>query len=377
MFNFLREKESFYIFDKNTLISNIRNLINFEKDFNSQFILAVKSNQIKEYINYFFKYNVGYDVSNLREFNFIKKFLNKDSIISVTGPFLLSFNKRIIQQNKNLNIIFNADSQLQLRKIKEFIHWNKANNIVIGIRVNINSFTRKIVINPRISRFGIIDIKNLTPEFIINNNISCIHLHFVGEKNMETFVYIFNKLKDIINNKKCKKIIKYINFGGFENYFQDGNFEQLRTILIKSREFIPFNIKIIFEPGQFWFKNAISIVSTIIDIKYNILKDSPIIILNISSECHLKWSNPRINFVNDLLKNNNKENSNVFFVKCPVFGNTCYESDFIGFLYIEKNIINDFNKLINQKVLLEDINIYSVSWNHEFNGIKKLKIIEK
>jgi diaminopimelate decarboxylase len=122
--------------------------------------------------------------------------------------------------------------------------------------------------------------------------------------------------------------------------------------------------KIYIEPGRYLTENVAKCFSEVVDISDE--GDSLIVNLNISRECHLKWSRVRgIQILKGSSSRTYYKSKRIYF-----YGNTCFENDLIGSCDYE--VAQEVG--IGDKVILSNISGYSLAWNHSFNGIAPIDI---
>lgn len=310
-----------YILRKKDLTKN--NIVNI-KTLNPTLIYDI--NMIKENINYY---------------NDLKKEFKIDYLFPVKAfP-----NKKILEIFKKNCFGFDVSNKNELSLIDDkkgtFIMYSDSTNEIQnknGIRINIYGEHIK-------SHFGITDDSRKSYEIV--------HLHVAESKNK--FV-----LEEMIKNIRTINYddVKILNIGGG---YEELSYQQLRDFIYKIKTIIPKTVKLILEPGSIWFKNSGYLVTKVK--KINNLRNIKYVYLNASKELHSKWSIPKIYYVESSEGNslNNIQN----YVFC---GSTCYEKD-IFCTYKSKIDIKE-----NTKIIFNEIESYSYSWNSSFNGIEKAEV---
>lgn len=202
-------------------------------------------------------------------------------------------------------------------------------------------------------RINIYD-KNIKSRFgseIDNNNYEIVHIHVSELKNTKVLNSVLKAIKKI-NLEETK----YINIGGgYDNL----SYQELRRFILSIKKEIPNRTQIILEPGSMWFSGCGYLVTKVEAI--NNLRGNKYLVLDSSKELHAKWSLPEIYSIYPEVIG-----AKTNFVFC---GSTCYEKDvfcvYTSSIEIRKNTV----------IIFKNIEPYSYSWNSEFNGVKKAKVV--
>ena len=210
------------------------------------------------------------------------------------------------------------------------------------------------------SRFGLTknQVLGLKEQLQKNCNFSGFHFHHGSEKNsIVTYQAAITAIKELLRELGIKKELN-INLGGG---FAGLTITEIEVILNHARQELSEH-KVYIEPGRYFTEGTGSCFCQVIDMQEE--KDNLIINLNVSRECHLKWS--RIGKIQILAasKSSYKRSSR----RMIFYGNTCYENDIIGISHFEK----DSEIGIGDTVVLSNISGYSLAWNTPFNGIPKI-----
>lgn len=307
--------------DLNILKKNIEIIKNEVTGINLLFpVKCCTNNKVLKIIN---KNNFGYDISNMNEYNLIKKYL-KGNFVSATGP--LSYELLSVKY-KNMIIVAN-----NLNSFQEGM----------GLRINFNGNK-----NFEKSRFGI-DYKLLSND--ICDKITYLHFHNSDKRNEEKCRYIFDELEIILGKFKN---LKTLDIGG---HLEDLSFEDGINYLKNIRKIVPNNIEVNAELGDFLFKNTGTLYCEVVDVRED--DNVQLVTLNFSKMANQRWAYP---YYND--ESNNK-------IKTIFYGCSCCETDTFLETYSKK--LKKYDRL-----QFSNISPYSYQWNIGFNGIEKLKYIFK
>lgn len=287
---------------------------------NVKFIFPVKCCNNEKVLELVSKYEYGFDISNINEYNIIKKYLN-GHFLSCSSP--MSYELESINY-KNIKIVANNLSSYLKGK---------------GLRINLNG-------NEKFdkSRFGE-DYTLLSSS--IKEELTYIHLHNSDHKDSKKCNDILDEVKKIISsfpNLKC------IDIGG---HLEDLSFKSGIEYLQEMRSIIPTHIDIIVEAGDFLFKDCGKLFCEVIDVRDN--KMSQTVTLNFSKMANQRWAYPIY------YEEEQKELVDTVFYGC-----SCCETD----IYLETKA-RRLKK--GDKLMFQNISPYSYQWDTEFNGINKIR----
>ena len=322
----------YIIWNISKIKKNIADIMRLKEKYNLLLMFPVKASPNEKILNIFNQFGFGFDCSNFGEIKQIDK-INPKAIKSLTGPNILS-NIATIKRAKILDL----DSLHQLEHIPD--------SVKFGLRFN---FNKQVGYSP--SRFGITDISDI-PEYYreYKSRLTGIHLHLSEQYSVKKNIpLIIKKYASIINK------LSYMNIGGS---YDDFSLKEMERLFKNIRKYI--NVPIILEMGSFYFKNAISLRTKILDIK-EISQDKFYCILNSSALIHCRWSTPQ--FVYSAEKYNLKRKSQTYFF----MGNSCSENDFLTMVKTAEPMF------INKEITFDGISCYALAFNQSFNGIPKIK----
>lgn len=246
------------------------------------------------------------------------------------------------------HIVFNSFSQWEKYKTKAL-----SAGVSCGIRINpMYSEIEADIYNPCIdgSRFGVsvhdMETHDLT-------GIEGIHFHTMCEQNSDTLFRTLNVIEAKFG--KYMSDMKWINFGGGHHIARDDyDTELLIRCINKIRD--KYNTQIYLEPGEGIAMNSGFLVSSVMDIVSN---GVDICILDASAACHMP----------DVLEmpyrppvhNSAAPGEKAFTYRLG--GNTCLAGDIIGDYSFDSPL------RVGDRVIFEDMSIYSMVKTNMFNGI--------
>jgi diaminopimelate decarboxylase len=210
------------------------------------------------------------------------------------------------------------------------------------------------------SRFGLTkaQVLGLKEQLQENCDFSGFHFHHGSEKNsIATYQTVITVIKELIRDLSIKKELT-INLGGG---FASLTIQEIEVILKHARHELGEH-KVYVEPGRYFTEGTGSCFGQVIDMQED--KDNLIVTLNVSRECHLKWSRiDKIQILKEGKSPYKKRSKRMTF-----YGNTCYENDIIGISNFE-----EYSEIgIGDTVVLSNISGYSLAWNTSFNGIPRI-----
>jgi len=357
-------KKPTLIYDLNLIENKMRFLKEICENTPIKMLFTIKSFPFQEIISLAHQIMPGFEISNLNEYQLLPKNLT-NSIVSVNDP-TGSVNTKIPNELMDHNRCYIHLDKLDRDEI--FPYENKA-NVSYGTRVSHSSLIDCQNSYVTESRFGtsITDFNELKYLFS-NHKIKGLHLHNGSEKNtMDDYLTMVDALLYTI--KKEQIPISFINLGGGIHYL---NQKEL-TFLVQelSKRFTPLNIQGFFEPGRYVAEHCGYALGKIMSIK-QLNPKKYCLLLDLSNECHLKWSEQLI------LMNKNQPALGAPSAKdaIQVFigGSTCFEHDCLGIFNISP-IDGKLPFQPNEILTFGNINGYSAAWNIAFNGIDKADLV--
>lgn len=335
--------EAQVIFSLNKIKEKSKILARVAKQYQINLLLAVKAaNHILNTIQGDIQ---GFDISNSQEF----ALTDGEGFYFITNCPLDDID--FVQQLQKKHYLISCNSLYYFQEISE-------KDLPFVLRLQSTDLLGNAQ-NPG-SRFGLTkdQVLGLKEQLQKNCNFSGFHFHHGSEKNsIVTYQAAITAIKELTRDLSIKKELN-INLGGG---FASLTITEIEVILNHARQELSEH-KLYIEPGRYFTEGTGSCFSQVIDIQED--KDNLIVTLNVSRECHLKWS--RIDKIQILKKDKStykKRSKRITF-----YGNTCYENDIIGCSHFE-----EYSEIgIGDTVVLSNISGYSLAWNTSFNGIPKI-----
>ncbi|OGQ47506.1 MAG: hypothetical protein A3I05_02405 [Deltaproteobacteria bacterium RIFCSPLOWO2_02_FULL_44_10] len=346
------------VFDENKFISNLSRIRKASQRTNTHVVMAAKSCTLDISRRIAMKYLSGFEVSNSREFAGLPdQNHHKESLLFVTNPILGCDHSYLF--NKHYRTFVHVDSFhqfLELQKIERPLEF--------GIRLSVDeegaiNYQRRDVVT---SRFGISfdQIGEIMQEAAASHHrLRGVHVHHQRKRVDVKAFHVTTKC--ILECIPDVEQFEYINLGGGLSGIGIEGFE---GFLAQIRSEIPKKIKLIFEPGSLLFQGVVSAIGKIMNIKK--IRNSYVLFMDISKECHLKWSDPV-----PLLP---QSRTGKFTYSISICGPTCFEGDLIG-QYKMKSDSKSFPLYVGQVIHFLNVESYSQAWNTEFNGIPRAQIM--
>ncbi len=339
-----------YVVIENLLEKNLQKLNHIQNESGAKILLALKGYALCETFPLIGKYLYGVSTSGLWEAKLGKEFFQKE--VHTYSPAFCENDIDEICNNSN-HIIFNSFSQL-----KKFS--NRCRDKKIGLRINPEySEVSQEVYNTCAegSRLGVIEKvfkREIKEDENLLNQISGLHFHTHCQQNVDALERTLKVIEDKFG--KYLKDLEWINFGGGHLITKDDyNIEKLIDIIknFKSK----YNIDIYFELGEAVALNAGVLVGSVLDIIENSMQ---VAILNVSASNHM----PDVIEMSIQPKVYLAGKADEFKYSYRFGGVSCLAGDMIGD-YSFKELLK-----VGDKVIFENMAIYSFVRNNTFNGIK-------
>lgn len=255
------------------------------------------------------------------------------------------------------HIIFNSFSQLIKYKDKVLAAGKET-----GLRINPECSTQndREIYDPcaKGSRLGITAV-NFKPELL--SGVSGIHFHTLCEQNSDAL----EKTVDVVEEKFGSFLgqMKWINFGGGHHITRaDYDIGRLEKCINRIQD--KYKVQVYLEPGEAVALNAGFLLTTVLDTIHN---DIDIAILDTSAACHMPdvlempYRPP--------LKYSGQTGEKKYAFRLG--GPTCLAGDIIG------NYSFDNPLKAGDRLVFEDMAIYSMVKNNTFNGMALPSIVLK
>lgn len=248
------------------------------------------------------------------------------------------------------HILFNSIAQLE----KHRQTWEKA-GVSVGIRVNPEHSTQEgehAIYDPCAhgSRLGV-TLANFPEE--LPEGVEGLHFHTLCEQNADDLISTFKAFEEKFGRYFAQ--LKWINLGGGHHITRaDYQLDDLISMLKYIKE--KYNVQVYLEPGEAVALNAGYLVTEVMDIVHNGLD---ILILDASAACHMPdvLEMPYRPPLRDAGEAEEKAHT------YRLSSMTCLAGDVIGDYSFDKEI------KIGDRLVFEDMAIYSMVKNNTFNGI--------
>ncbi|MCQ2468043.1 MAG: carboxynorspermidine decarboxylase [Clostridia bacterium] len=340
-----------YVLDKAKLIKNLEILRDVEQKSGAHILLAQKAFSMFAVYPLIGEYISGTTASGLYEAKLGYEEMHKENHV-----FSPAYKEDEIDEIASIcdHVIFN--SVAQVKKYAARI----CGKTSCGLRVNpeISTQEEHAIYDPCApgSRLGVTRAnldKALATDPDCIKDIEGIHFHTLCEQNADdletTLNGVIEKFGDIIAK------MKWVNFGGGHHITRD---DYDRDLLVKIvTEFkARFDVEVYLEPGEAIALNAGYLVTEVMDIVDNDIK---ILILDASAACHMPdvlempYRPP--------LRDSGKWGEKAYEYRLS--SHTCLAGDIIGDYSFDKEI------KVGDKLVFEDMAIYSMVKNNTFNGI--------
>ena len=341
-----------YVIDEQALIKNLEILKGVQNRTGCKILLAQKA--FSAFCTYplISRYLSGTTASGLYEARLGYECFGKE-----THVFAPAFKDSEFQELAKIcnHIVFNSFSQLE--KFRPV--WEK-NNISVGIRLNPEFSTQEghEIYDPCAygSRLGVTRA-NFRPELL--KNVDGFHFHTLCEQNSDDLVKTFAAVEQSFGEYFYNA--KWLNLGGGHHITRDDyDIKALEDLIINIKQ--KYDVEVYLEPGEAVALNAGYLVTEVMDIVRNGLD---ILILDTSAACHMPdvlempYRPP--------LKNSGKPNEKKHTYRLSSC--TCLAGDVIGDYSFDEEI------KIGDRLIFEDMAIYSMVKNNTFNGMPLPSIV--
>lgn len=257
------------------------------------------------------------------------------------------------------HMVFNSFSQY--KRLKPFIK-ESGKNVECSIRINPEKGKSPAEIyNPcgKFSRFGV-TIEEFEKHEKELDGITSLHFHALCEQNSDELEFVLEAAE--------KKFGKYfnrltsVNFGGGHHISrEDYDVDKLCNLISKFKE--KYDVDVYLEPGEAVALNAGVLVSSVLDLIKN---EMDIAILDTSAATHMP----------DVIEMPYRPNiegagkSNELAHTYRLGGPTCLAGDIIGDYSFSKKL------KIGDRMVFEDMAIYTMVKNNTFNGVRLPSIVK-
>lgn len=335
-------KTPYYLVDETLLIKNLEILKHVKDVSGAKILLAQKAFSMFYFYPLISKYLDGTTSSGLYEARLAHEHFKKE--IHVFGP---AYRDDEIDELLSYadHIVFNSMSQLRRFKDKAL-----ALKKTIGVRINPEISTQGGGMYDPCSPTSRMGIKEEHFDDAMLPFISGLHFHTLCQQNADALETTLQQVEKRFGKYFSK--LKWINFGGGHHITRpDYDVHKLIQLIRYYKSTYGFDIYL--EPGEGVVLNAGFLVASVLDIVKN---DMDIAILDTSATCHMPdvlempFEPPVVGTL--------KHSAHHYRLSGP----TCLSGDNIGQYYFASPL------KINDKIIFEDMALYTMVKNNTFNG---------
>ena len=344
-----------YVIDEKMLIHNLEILHKVEEDTGCHILLAQKA--FSAYAEYplIGKYISGTTASGIYEARLGAECMGKENHV-----FAPAFTDEDMDELVNIcdHVVFNSVSQLKKHKARCI-----AAGVSFGLRVNPEFSTQgdHAIYDPCApgSRLGV-TLKNLKAalekEPDVLSGMEGIHFHTLCEQNSDDLETTLKAVEEKFGF--LMKDMKWVNFGGGHHITrEDYDIETLEKCISHVQK--KYDVQVYVEPGEAIALNAGYLVTTVLDKVENGITT---LILDASAACHMPdvLEMPYTPPLRDGLKISDIDGGEFRY---RLSSYTCLAGDIIGDYQFSREIN------VGDRLVFEDMAIYSMVKNNTFNGI--------
>lgn len=350
-------KSPCYIIDEKKLKENLTILRDLEQKSGCHVLLAQKAFSMYRLYPLMGEYLSGTTASGLYEARLGKEEMGKENHV-----FAPAYKKDDMKELVEIcdHIIFNSFSQYETHRDMIQAHNTALNEkqkkVSIGIRVNPECSTQgeHAIYDPCASgsRLGV--TKENFP-VTLPADIEGLHFHTLCEQDSDDLIKTFHVFEEKFGSYLKSEQIKWLNLGGGHHITRKGyHLKELEDLISYIKE--TYQVEVYLEPGEAVALNAGYLLTEVMDIVKN---DLDILILDASAACHMPdvLEMPYRPPLKDAYPAGEKKYT------YRLSSLTCLAGDVIGDYSFEKEIH------IGDKLIFEDMAIYSMVKNNTFNGI--------
>lgn len=344
-----------YVIDEKMLIHNLEILHKVEEDTGCHILLAQKA--FSAYAEYplIGKYISGTTASGIYEARLGAECMGKENHV-----FAPAFTDEDMDELVNIcdHVVFNSVSQLKKHKARCI-----EAGVSFGLRVNPEFSTQgdHAIYDPCApgSRLGV-TLKNLKAaleeEPDVLSGMEGIHFHTLCEQNSDDLEATLKAVEEKFGF--LMKDMKWVNFGGGHHITrEDYDIETLEKCISHVQK--KYDVQVYVEPGEAVALNAGYLVTTVLDKVENGITT---LILDASAACHMPdvLEMPYTPPIRDGLKISDIDGGEFRY---RLSSYTCLAGDIIGDYQFSREIN------VGDRLVFEDMAIYSMVKNNTFNGI--------
>lgn len=351
MFDFSKVTTPCYVIDEKKLRENLEILKDVQEKSGAKILLAQKAFSNFKLYPLVSKYLCGTTASGIYEARLGYEEMGKENHV-----FAPAYKPEHMEELVKIcdHIIFNSFAQYE-----KFHALCKDNKVSVGIRVNPEFSTQEghAIYDPCApgSRMGVTrEVWDMQENIELGDGaIEGIHFHTLCEQNSDdlesTFKAFEEKFRDILRR------VKWLNMGGGHHITRN---DYGRDRLINLIQYIKstYSLEVYLEPGEAIALNAGYLVTEVMDIVKN---GMDILVLDASAACHMP-DVLEMPYRPPLYKGYDANEKSYTYRLSSL---TCLAGDVIGDYSFEEPIS------IGERLVFEDMAIYSMVKNNTFNGI--------
>lgn len=344
-----------YVIDEKILIHNLEILHKVEEDTGCHILLAQKAFSAYAEYSLIGKYISGTTASGIYEARLGAECMGKENHV-----FAPAFTDEDMDELVNIcdHVVFNSVSQLKKHKARCI-----EAGVSFGLRVNPEFSTQgdHAIYDPCApgSRLGV-TLKNLKAaleeEPDVLSGMEGIHFHTLCEQNSDDLEATLKAVEEKFGF--LMKDMKWVNFGGGHHITrEDYDIETLEKCISHVQK--KYDVQVYVEPGEAVALNAGYLVTTVLDKVENGITT---LILDASAACHMPdvLEMPYTPPLRDGLKISDIDGGEFRY---RLSSYTCLAGDIIGDYQFSREIN------VGDRLVFEDMAIYSMVKNNTFNGI--------
>lgn len=319
-------------------------------------LLALKAVPHQKFVSIVTPMVHGFDVSNGNELRALPE-LPTDKVVSLTGPICAQAIEEATSEKK-FQMVLNAETEGQLRRAIGCADLG----LIAGVRVRSGDHESSGHIAPP---FGF-DERRLARVLADASGwagrILAVHVH--GGSRENNFEKVMSRARrSLATVKRLGLDVSYANFGGG---FMGFSLPQFKECLDGLRSLESERVRILIEPGEFFFADCGWAEATVIDIDRTF--EGARAILDLSSEAHLRLS---------IIHADRRENAgdDGSCLRVDFVGPTCFRGDFLGTRWIRPSHGRPCGVRPGDRIKVVGITSYSAAWNMGFNGVRSATVV--
>ena len=340
-----------YVVDKGLIKRNLEILKEISDKTGCKILLAQKAFSMYSIYPFISQYLSGTTASGLYEAK-----LGNEEMSGETHVFSAAYNENEFDEILDIcdHISFNSFSQWEKYKDKAM---KKGGSF--GIRINPEHSTQDHGIYDPCAEGSRLGVKKENFREDLLEGIEGLHFHTLCEQNVQPLVETLKVVEK--NFGETIKKMKWINFGGGHHITQS-DYDRKKLIEVINRFQEKYHVQVYLEPGEAVALNAGFLVASVLDIVENKIN---IALLDASAACHMP-DVIEMPYRPPLYRSYEFQEKPYSY---RLAGATCLAGDIIGDYSFEEQL------KVGDKVIFEDMAIYSMVKNNTFNGMRLPSIV--